>query len=157
MIEELDGLVCIGFYDPHRRFGLHRVRVLSTSLGRLHVQGEPAVLAVVEGDDTAAFQALLKDAYQVTLTPSASSPLLSPGHQALFISALRAHCVQYCAMDAEKRLHAGVPACLCPCFGSWRRRRNRGLSGRISGLRNAPSTRSAHPHQCPGAFLPCLE
>ncbi len=90
MIEELDGLVCIGFDDPRRRFGLRRVHVLSTSLGRLHVQGEPAVLAVVEGDDTAAFQALLKDAYQVTLTPSASSPLLSPGHEALFISAVRA-------------------------------------------------------------------
>jgi len=28
-------------------------------------QGEPAVLAVVEGEDTAAFQTLLKDAFQV--------------------------------------------------------------------------------------------
>ena len=64
------------------------MHVLSNSLGRLHVQGEPAVLAVVEGDDTAAFQALLKDAYQVTFTPSASYSLLSTGHQALLICVL---------------------------------------------------------------------
>lgn len=79
-MRSFDNVVCIGFHDPYRRFDLRWVHVLSTSLGRLHVQGEPAVLAVVEGDDTAAFQALLKDAYQVTFTPSASSPLLSPGH-----------------------------------------------------------------------------